>query len=263
MRCKPRPASNPATTTARGAGTVRRRFASAAAVALMLLTALTPGPRAARLAALDQWQQTYRDYEHDTLRPAEGLAQTDFARLIEAPAEISFGAEDHPSDDIYAVTFADIHAVYPVSLEALREAILDFDSHTEFVPRVVSSDAQPIRDDPPSWRQHVELSFRLLIFGADYSFETKHIVSRNDDDRFALVFRMLESHDEMLADSGGSWYLRRIEIEDEEHTYVRYFNHVAFGRRIFGLRFALRNFGLRDVKSVMDAYYRRALNLTR
>ena len=263
MRCKPRPVSNPATTTTRAAGTVRRRLAPAAAVAVMLLTALAPGPRAARLAALDQWQQSFRDYEYDTLRPAEGLAPTDFARLIEAPAEISFGADAHPSDDIYAVTFADIHAVYPVPLEALRETILDFDSHKEFVPRVVSSDAQRTADNPPSWRQHVELSFRLLIFGADYSFETKHIVSQQDEDRFALVFRMLESHDKMLADSGGSWYLKRIEIDNEEHTYVRYFNHVAFGLRIFGLRFALRNFGLRDVKSVMDAYYERALTLTR
>lgn len=235
----------------------RRRIVPAAAITLILLTGALSGPRAARLDALDQWRRKYEDHQRNTLQVAAG--GVGLAHLIDNPAELDFGAKDDPADDIYTVTFADVHAVYPVPFSSLRDTVLDLDSHKEFVPRVVSSDARRTGDNPPSWRQYVELSFRLLVFGADYSFETKHIVAHQDEDEFALVFRMLESHDELLADSGGSWYLKRIEIDGEEHTYVRYFNHVAFGKRIFGLRFALRNFGLRDVKSVMDAYYQEAL----
>ncbi|TVQ40430.1 MAG: hypothetical protein EA384_03355 [Spirochaetaceae bacterium] len=220
---------------------------------ICLLAALALLLAAPRASALQAWHD---QHDERTLRVAE---DADYAGLLENPRVLAFDAHDHPADEIYAVSFADLHAVYPVEFEALRDTILDLGSHGDFVPRVVSSAAEPAGDNPPKWRQHVELEFRVLVFRSDYSFETKHMVVRDKDREFALLFRMLESHDALLADSGGSWYLKRIEIDGLEHTYVRYFNHVAFGRRVFGLRFALRNFGLRDVKSVMNAYYEETL----
>lgn len=208
---------------------------------------------AAPLGAIDEW---HRQYDERTLQAADDL---DIPDLVENPTEIDFDAVDDPSDDIHIETYADVHAVYPVPFQALRDTILDVDSHRDFVPRVVSSDAERTGDDPPSWRQQVELEFRVVVFSADYVFETEHLVPRHNDDELVLVFRMVKSHDEFIADTGGSWYLKRIDIEGKEHTYVRYFNHVAFGEHMVGLRLALRNLGLRDVKSVMDAYYEEAL----
>ncbi len=220
---------------------------------LLLLPLLLLG--AAQPLVTPAFEQWHRQYDKRVLQPLPGA---DMADLVGNPREIDFDVHSDPAEEIYAVTFADLHAVYPVSFETLRDTILDLDSHKDFVPRVVSSNAEPTGDDPPSWRQHVRLKFRFLIFSADYSFDTRHLVARDDHKEFTLLFRMVESHDRMLADSGGSWYLKRVDIDGTEHTYVRYFNHAAFGRRILGLRLALRNFGLRDIKSVMDAYYQEA-----
>ena len=230
----------------------RARPARAAILSLVVATAAFLLP--ARLAAVEEW---YDQYNRRTLQAAD---DAEFADLVENPSGLDFDLQDEPSQDIVVESFADVHAVYPVSFEALRDTILDLDSHKDFVPNVASSDAQPTGDDPPSWRQKVELEFRLVVFSADYSFETEHLVPHRSDDDIVLVFRMVRSHDEMIANTGGSWYLKRIEIDGDEHTYARYFNHVAFGDHIFGLRFALRNFGLRDIKSVMDSFYREALN---
>ncbi|TVQ40431.1 MAG: hypothetical protein EA384_03360 [Spirochaetaceae bacterium] len=60
-----------------------------------------------------------------------------------------------PSEEIHVETRADVHAVYPVAFEALRDVILDLDSHRDLVPCVISS--------------------------ADYSFETEHLVPHHSD----------------------------------------------------------------------------------
>ena len=237
----PRPAPNP-TQPSPLARTVLR--------CLALLIAVWGA--AARVEAVDQWHDRYNE------RTLQAVDDADFPDLVRNPTEIDFDAVDDPAEGIYIETYADVHAVYPVSFEALRDTILDLDSHKDFVPRVVSSSAEPTGDDPPSWRQHVKLEFSVVLFSAEYSFETEHLVPRDQDDQLVLVFRMVESHDDMIADTGGSWYLKRIDIDGSEHTYVRYFNHVAFGEHIVGLRLALRNLGLQDVKSVMNSYYQQA-----
>ena len=257
-RIAPKSHINRADSSYRRSGAVTARpVRTPASVGIWLLAGLALLLAATRTSALEAW---YDRYGERTLLVAK---DTDYAGLLENPRALAFDAHGHPADEIYTVSFADLHAVYPVELEALRDTILDLNSHQDFVPRVVSSAAEPAGDNPPRWRQHVELEFRVLVFRSDYSFETKHTVVRDEGHEFALQFRMLESHDALLADSGGSWYLRRIELDGHEHTYVRYFNHVAFARRVFGLRLALRNFGLRDVKSVMNAYYKETLRRNR
>ncbi len=246
-----RPAPNqPRTSAHRPSGPPASVLARVFLHGLVVLAAVWGTP--ARLEALDQWHDRYNE------RTLQAVDDADFPDLLCDPTEIDFDAVDDPADGIYIETYADIHAVYPVSFEALRDTILDLDSHKDFVPRVVSSNAEPTGDDPPSWRQHVELEFSVVVFSAEYSFETEHLVPRDHDDELVLVFRMVESHDDMIADTGGSWYLKRIDVDGSEHTYVRYFNHVAFGEHIVGLRLALRNLGLQDVKSVMNSYYQEA-----
>ena len=220
---------------------------------LSLLFLFAAGPPPA--AAFEQWR---RRYDERTLQLAEGV---DYAALIKTPTEIRFNIRDAESDadeDVVVESIADLHAVYPVSFEALRDVLLDLDSHNSFVPNMSTSDVISYTDDPPSWRRAARIERSVVVFSADYGFETEHIIVHQSDDEIAVIFRMVESHDKMLADTGGSWYLKRIDIDGREHTYTRHFNHVAFGRHTPGLRLALRNFGLRDIKSVMDAYYQEA-----
>lgn len=202
---------------------------------------------------------------------------TEFNDLLETPTELDFGVErgDADEDGYVTLTWSDLHAVYPIRLEAFRAVLLDFDSHADFVPRVVESPAEQVATDPPRWQQRVKLSFRFLGFGADYAFHTEHQIefdrgsnrqtnrqNHNEPAEFGLRFRMFDTETETLVDSGGTWYLKELTIDDAPHTYVRYTNFAAFGRSIVGLRLALRNFGLRDVKSVMNAYFHEAIDRT-
>ncbi len=189
--------------------------------------------------------------EHRTLlMPPEA----DPVALVDDPSAIAFDVDPDPGDDAFMAVSSDVHGVYRVSFESLTGTIADLDSHEDFVPHVEGSRARRTGDDPPEWLQHVELSSGFLFFRVDQAFENRHVVLRLDEDRFALVFRLNESHDALIADIYGSWFLERVILGGDEHVYVRYFNHVVFSRRTAGLRFAVRNFGLRDAKNAMGAY---------
>ncbi|TVR29700.1 MAG: hypothetical protein EA404_14295 [Spirochaetaceae bacterium] len=234
-------------------------------LSLLFLFVASPPPA----AAFEQWRRRYDErtlQAADAADAADAAESVDYAALIETPTEIRFDIRDPASDadeDVVVESFADLHAVYPLNFEALCDVILDLDSHNSFVPNLVKSDVISAADDPPSWRRAARIERSVAVFSADYGFETEHIIVHQTDDEIAVIFRMVESHDEMLADTGGSWYLKRIDIDGREYTYVRHFNHVAFGSHTPGLRLALRNFGLRDIKSVMDAYYQEADARTR
>ncbi len=246
-----------------------------ALAAIIVLLFATPAPAGAEeLPAAADRPEAVTNALIDSLFDGSRLAvspDTEFNDLLETPTELDFGVErgDLDEDGYVTLTWSDLNAVYPVPLEAFRAVLLDFDSHADFVPRVVESPAEQVAADPPRWQQRVKLSFRFLGFGADYAFHTEHqiVLDRgtnperhtNGPVEFGLRFRMFDTETETLTDSGGTWYLKELSINDRPHTYVRYTNFAAFGRSIVGLRLALRNFGLRDVKSVMDAYYREAL----
>ncbi len=182
----------------------------------------------------------------------------DAVALVDDPSEIGFEIDADPGDDAFMAVSSDVHGVYRVSFASLAETIADLDSHEDFVPHVDSSEARQVDEDRLEWLQHVELSFGFLFFNVDYAFENRHVVMQLDDDRFALVFRMNETYDDLVADIYGSWYLERLVVDGDEYVYVRYFNHVVFGRRVTGLRFAVRSFGLRDAKNAMRAYVNEA-----
>ena len=203
------------------------------------------------LPALDAWRA---EAEQETLRMPEG---TDPAVLVGSPTEIDSGVNTE-DDEVAAASFADVHAVYEVDLGVLRDTIMDFDNHEQFVPHVEASRAQRIGDDPPRWLHRVNIVVRLLVFEAGYELDNEYLVVQRDDDRFGMIFRMAESHDDMLADTFGSWYLEEVDIDGTRNTYVRYFSHIAFGERVIGLRLALNLFGLDNVISVMDAYVEEA-----
>ena len=257
-----------------------------AAVATLALFLSSPAPAGAEERQLAAGRpEAVTNALIDSLFDGSRLAvspDTSFQHLLEEPTELDFGVErgDLDEDGHVTLTWSDLHVVYAVPLEAFRAVLLDFDSHADFVPRVVESPAEQVDTEPPRWRQRVKLSFRFLGFGADYAFHTEHQIEfdrganpdrhptghpndqPNQPTEFGLRFRMVDTTTETLVDSGGTWYLKEVFINDRPHTYVRYTNFAAFGRSIVGLRLALRNFGLRDVKSVMDAYFREALART-
>lgn len=186
----------------------------------------------------------------------------DLAELLKNPTKISFAVDTSPPSPATTSTLGDLHAVYPVSLAAMRETITDYNNYPEFAPRVTQSDAVRTGEDPVTYRQRLTLSFRVLFFGSDYDYYltvTETPVCRVDGvAEFGMHYRMQESLDGRLSDVEGSWYLRAVEIDGVEHTYARYFNSIFFAEDQFGLRLALRNLGARDLKNTMDAMYREA-----
>ncbi len=221
-----------------------KHIASGIAVAgLGIAMLLTP----VRTHTLEQWRE---EAEQERLQIPAG---TDLAALMGNPTEIESGIES--GDDAVAVaSFADVHAVYEVDLEVLRDTIVDFDRYEQFVPHVELSDGRRIGDDPLRWMQLIEIAYGVLVFQAEYALDNEFVVVQDEDVRFALVFRMAESHDGRLADSFGSWFLETVDIDGRPATYVRYYSYVAFAEDMPGLRVALQMFGLQDVKAVMNAY---------
>lgn len=217
--------------------------APAAAIVVLLALVALPAP----LPALEEWRA---EAEQETLRMPEG---TDLATLVGRPTEIDSGVVGE-DDEAVAASFADVHAVYDVDPRVLRETIMDLDSQEQFVPHVEESRAERTGDDPPRWIQRIRIAVGVLFFEAGYELDNEYLVVQRDDDRFGMVFRMAESHDDMLADTYGSWYLEAVEVNGMRGTYVRYFSHVAFAEHVVGLRIALELFGLNNVIAVMDAY---------
>ncbi len=182
----------------------------------------------------------------------------DFSALLQDPSEISFTVDTAPPASASTASIGDLHAVYPVPIDALRRVVTDYNSYPEFSPRVSRSQATRIGEQPSTWRQRLTLSFRVLFFGSDYDYYLEVVEQPLGPDRFAICYRMDESLDGRLSDVAGSWFLQAVEIDGEEHTYVRYFNSIYFAQDQFGLRVALRNLGARDLKMAMDAFYQEA-----
>ncbi len=196
----------------------------------------------------------------------------DPAALLNTPTEISFVVDTSPPAPATTSTLGDMHAVYPVSICVMSEVITDYNNYPRFAPRVTQSRAVRTADNPPTYRQRLTLSFRVLFFGSDYDYYltvTETPLCRADaapdtdaapapGSEFGMHYRMQESLDGRLSDVEGSWYLRAVEIDGVQHTYVRYFNSIFFAEDQFGLRLALRNLGARDLKNTMDAMFREA-----
>ena len=182
----------------------------------------------------------------------------DFRALLQNPTVISFTVDTAPPTSATTASIGDLHAVYPVPIDAMWRVVSDYNGYPEFAPRVIRSRATRISEEPSIWRQRLTLSFRVLFFGSDYDYYLEVVEPPLGPDRFAMYYRMDESLDGRLSDVAGSWFLQAVEIDGEEHTYVRYFNSIFFAQDQFGLRMALRNLGARDLKMAMDAFYQEA-----
>ncbi|TVQ40432.1 MAG: hypothetical protein EA384_03365 [Spirochaetaceae bacterium] len=94
----------------------------------------------------------------------------DFAALLRNPTEIHFSVDTSPPAPATTASIGDLHAVYPVPLDIMRQVITDYNAYPEFAPRVTNSQAVRIGDDPPTWRHHLTLSFQVLFFGSGYDY---------------------------------------------------------------------------------------------
>ncbi|TVR56239.1 MAG: hypothetical protein EA426_14020 [Spirochaetaceae bacterium] len=231
-------------------GRNRFRFALTVAIALLVASAAVP-------------ERLSHDWDNIDEYPLGPYPENEFENLIDNPTKITFGGEVDPRDGVVVSSRADVHAVYPVSIRAMRDVLIEFESHAQFVPRVSATDLEKLSDDPLSWLQRTQLSFRFLFFGAEYDLETHHVVrfggEEPEPEQFGLTSRLVRSPDGKLASQAGSWYLKRIEIDEREYTYVRYYQRIEFAESIFGLRFALRRFGLRGIRETIEAFYDEAV----
>ncbi|TVR30469.1 MAG: hypothetical protein EA404_12470 [Spirochaetaceae bacterium] len=184
---------------------------------------------------------------------------TDLVTLVEDAQVIDFEVDTSPPEPATTASIGDVHAVYPVALAVLRDTLIDFAAHPDFMPRVAESRAVQLSEDPAVWEQRVRLVFRVLIFSSEYDFTmTVSDAQLAQRGQFGLYYQMDESLDNRLHNVIGSWYMREVEVNGQPHTYLRYFNSIHFARDQFGLRLALRNQGARDMQNTMNALYEEA-----
>ena len=180
---------------------------------------------------------------------------TDVQSLLENPTAIDWEVDTSPDPPATTAALGDMHAVYPVRAHDFWQVVRDYNNYTDFAPRVEQSRADRVGDDPPRFEHRLELSFRVLGFGADYEYYLDVVEPALEDGEFAMTYELSRSLDGKLHDVTGSWYISEIQVDGEPHTYARYVNRIYFAEDQFGMRMALRSLGRRDLINTMNAMY--------
>jgi len=186
---------------------------------------------------------------------------TDYEALIERPAEIRKDIDLFRAEGEWRIrALFDFHAVYPVRKGQMVEVLTQYEGSEDFVPRVEFSEVLEVtRADPPCLRQHLKLVFTALTARRDYDY----IITLCEDRRraenaFLLKWTLDRSLDGKMFLADGSWYVKRIETEDGEMTYVRYYNRTGLTSEVPLTALFMRWFSAGDVAGMMNAMYREA-----
>ncbi len=219
-----------------------------AAFVLVSPSALQAGECARQPGAADAWRLEAHDL--DALHDDVGSPQT---------VEFRTG---RPADDEGAYeSVAHMHMLVDVEARVLADVLRDVERQPDFMPRLVHANVICSELEEEGFlRVEQELSFRILIFRRDYRYVIDYFIEDDVDEAgaFRVWWALSDPGDGQIVTNSGSWYVRRVEIDGSEYSYLAYGVHTVFARRQAGLRTALRRFGERDVRNAMEALYEEA-----
>ena len=181
---------------------------------------------------------------------------------LNEPQSVRFDSGS-PSDHEGAYeSVAHMHVLVDAEAHVLAEVLSDVERQPDFMPRLTRADVVCSELQAEGFlRVEQELSFRFLVFRRDYRYVIDYFIEDDLEETgaFRVWWVLSDPGDGQIVTNSGSWYVRRVEIDGREYSYVAYAVHTVFARRRAGLRTALRRFGERDVRNAMDALYEEAV----
>lgn len=128
-------------------------------------------------------------------------------------------------------TTGDVQAIFPVSAEAMAQAVGSYGNYNVVSYRTVFSvDRGTARGLVGYHKQIQMISATFLGIGESYLFVTNDYVERLGDGAYGFRWNLERSYHQAFYELEGSWYIKPVVYDGEECAYVRYFNITGFAK---------------------------------
>lgn len=153
----------------------------------------------------------------------------------------------------------DYHAVFPFPIERLIPIFLDHENEDQVYPRITySRDLSPHKATDEAHFQEVKINFKFLGIGAEYHYIVYRVPTWYDDGGFSVHWSLAHSFGNKYAELYGSWYLKELEGEARQGTYIRNFVLTELIDPLPFLKPFTEMFGEKSVQNFFKAAYRAA-----
>ena len=174
--------------------------------------------------------------------------------LIDNPSKVEMKVSTWKVDGFHIIrSESDFHAIFPVPVDKVMSALLDYAGTVDIYPRVRSSTLVSATPEPFGLHQvEINMGIKVLGFGGEYTYITNNWVEANSSNGFTQKFNLHRSVDDKLYQMLGSWYLEPVHYEGAEYTYIRQYAILGIQRGSIAMEIAMKTFGAMSLRQQLD-----------